>query len=222
MASPFTTAFVRPSVFGTLAAVHLPDGLDSVSAEVLEALRPEERAHAATLAGRRQIEFTGGRLAWRLAGGQGALLSDTRGQPMVRAPGLSVSVSVSHKNDLALALVGDAAHGTIGIDLEGGGREPLGIASKVLRPEELEALNALPAETQWARLVRCFALKEATYKAIHPYLRRYVSFHEARVTLEPAGVELFLREGPELVLEAALEEVGSRVLALVRARIRAG
>ena len=206
-------------MFGTLAAVHLPDGMARVSSEVLDSLEPEERAFAEALSGRRQIEFAGGRIAWRMAGGRGPLLNDGRGQPV---GGVS-SVSVTHKNDLALVLVGDAAAGTVGIDLEGGGREPLNIAPKVLRADELDELHALPSDARWARLVRCFALKEATYKAIHPHLRRYVSFQEARVTVVPPGVELHLADtgGPRLALEAVVEEVGPRVLAMVRARVRA-
>lgn len=218
MTGPFTAAFVRSSVFGTLAAVHLPEGMGAVSSEVLDALSAEERAIAAGLSGRRQIEFAGGRIAWRLAGGRGSLLNDARGQPI----GGAASVSVTHKNDLALVLVGDAAAGTVGIDLEGGGREPLNIAPKVLRADELDELHALPSEARWGRLVRCFALKEATYKAIHPHLRRYVSFHEARVRVVPPSVELFLADtaGPALGLEAVVEELGPRVLAMVRARRR--
>jgi len=206
-------------VFGTLAAVHLPDGNESVPDEVLETLLPEEQAHARTLKGRRQIEFAGGRLAYRLAGGIGALMPDARGQPVGRS---SHSASVTHKSDLALALVGEASLGTVGVDLEGGGREPLNIAPKVLRADELDELHDLPTEARWARLVRCFALKEATYKAIHPHLRRYVSFQEARVRFVPASVELFLVDGgsPRLELEAVVEELGTRVLAMVRARSR--
>ncbi len=202
-------------MFGTLAAVHLPEGVDAVPLEVLDALLPEERAHCLGLAGRRQIEFAGGRLAWRLAGGGGPLLPDARGQPV---PGAAHAVSVTHKSDLALVLVGEVSAGTVGIDLEGGGREPLNIAPKVLRADELDELHALPTERRWAQLVRAFALKEATYKAIHPHVRRYVSFHEARVTLAPTAVELFLDNGPPLRLEAVVEDLGERVLAMVRAR----
>ena len=206
-------------MFGTLAAVHLPEGTEPVPDDVLAALLPEEQLHARSLKGRRQIEFAGGRLAFRLAGGGGALLPDARGQPVALS---SHSASVTHKTDLALALVGEASLGTVGVDLEGGGREPLNIAPRVLRADELDELHELPTEARWARLVRCFALKEATYKAIHPYLRRYVSFHEARVRVLPASVELFLvdESGPKLELEAVVEELGSRVLAMVRARSR--
>lgn len=218
MGLPFSTAFVRSSVFGTLAAVRLPEGVAPVSTEVLDGLLPQERAHALQLGGRRQIEFTGGRLAWRLAGGTGALLTDARGQPCTDS---GHSVSVTHKQDLALVLVGDGALGALGIDLEGGGREPVNIAPKVLRADELDELNSLPEEIRWARLVRCFALKEATYKAIHPFVRRYVSFHEARVTVSPPTVQLCLNDGESgLMLEAVVEDVGARVLAMVRASIR--
>src|SRR5689334_7258516 len=110
MNEPFSLAFVRPSKFGELAAVHLPAGVEAVTNEILERLHPAERAVAVTLRGRRQIEFAGGRLAFRALRPEApALISGDRGEP-VCPPGLSVSLS--HKQDLALVLVGKIEHGT--------------------------------------------------------------------------------------------------------------
>lgn len=220
MNEPFSLAFVRPSKFGELAAVHLPGGVEAVTNEILERLHPEERALAATLRGRRQIEFAGGRLAFRaLRPDAGPLGSGERGEPRC-PPGLSVSVS--HKQDLALALVGRVEDGTLGLDLEGDGRERMTIAERVLRPEELEAVNRLPEAERWPAVLLRFAFKEAAYKAIHPHLQRFVGFQEALVTLGERGLaQIEILGEPTLRLEAAWESLrGARILASVRVRRR--
>lgn len=187
-----------------------------MTSDVLARLHPDERAAAEGMKGRRQIEFTGGRLAVRaLRPGLGALVAGERGEPRC-PPGLSVSLT--HKQDLAVAMVGDAAAGTIGIDLEGDGRARMTIAERVLRPEELVALKTLAEDDQWPALLLRFALKEAAYKAIHPHLQRFVGFHEARVALAPAVAVEIVTE-PSLALEAYWESLGGpRVLACVRAQ----
>ena len=63
----FSQAFSASNAFGRLAGVTLPEGRDPVPSPVLERLLPQERAHALSLTGRRQIEWVGGRLAFRLA-----------------------------------------------------------------------------------------------------------------------------------------------------------
>ena len=107
----FSVAFVRGSAFGPMAAVQLPGGVEPVTPEALARLHPEERALALGLRGRRQIEFTGGRLAWRaLQPDGGPLLTGPDGEPLAPA---GLSVSLTHKRDLALAVVADASAGTL-------------------------------------------------------------------------------------------------------------
>ena len=207
MNEPFSVAFVRPAAFGTLAGIHLPAGVEAVTESVLARLHPDERALALGMRGRRQIEFTGGRLAWLALGvSDEALGMAEGGGPQCPA---GVSVSLTHKQDLAVALVGSIADGTVGLDLEGDARERMTIASRVLRPYE-------PAD-DWRGVLIRFALKEAAYKAIHPHLRRFVGFQEARVGLNPVTVEILTE--PSLRLEAAWEALDEfKVLAMVRAR----
>jgi len=212
MNEPFSVAFVRPAAFGTLAGIHLPSGVEAVTVDVLQRLHPVERALAETMRGRRQIEFTGGRLAWRALGVSAEPLAiGSEGEPQCPA---GKSVSLTHKQDLAVAMVGDATAGTLGLDLEGDARERMTIASRVLRPEELEALPLVDA---WRAVLVRFALKEAAYKAIHPHLRRFVGFQEARVGLNPVTVEIVTE--PSVRLEASWEALDAfKVLAMVRAR----
>ena len=238
LGTPFATLFVRPHAFGVIAGVRLPDSKEPVPAEVLARLHPAEREAAAALLGYRQPEWVGARLAWHAAAGSlgrplEPLLSGPEHQPLGPA---GVAVSLSHKRDLAVALVGPAQAGALGVDLEGDGRSRLRVAEKVLREEERVALAALSPERQWLEVMVRFAVKEAIYKAVHPVLRRYVGFHEASVEVDLSALAVsevladftqldgtsapraVLRSQPEPRLECVAEHAGGRVLAAVRAR----
>ena len=72
------------------------------------------------------------------------------------------------------------------------------------------------------RYRREFSVKESVYKALHPFLLRYIGFGEVAVWPQPDGndrVEPFLRpgEGP-FVFEARHVWIGDRVLSMVRLR----
>jgi 4'-phosphopantetheinyl transferase EntD len=147
-----------------------------------------------------------------------------------------VSVSLTHKRDLAIALVGHASAGALGVDLEGDGRARTSIASRVLCAEELALVSALPEERRWLEVMVRFATKEAIYKAVHATLRRFVGFDEALVDVDlsevpvSAALEDFTRvevvtwpravlhSQPQPALECVAEHAGGRVLAAVRAR----
>lgn len=191
--------------------------------EILARLHPEERVHAATLRGFRQAEFTGGRLAMGVLFGEmglrrSAVLSDTHGAPEVPA---GLIGSVTHKRDLAIAILARGGPG-LGIDLEETDRDRPGVAARVLRPEELEAVQALPESRRWTDTAVRFALKEAVYKAIHPFLHRYVAFNEVAVWPSPDGIDridpFFVDDPGPFRFEARHTWVGSRVLAMVRVR----
>ena len=218
----FSLAWTRPVRFGMLAAVELPAGMDPVPPEVLARLPERERAMALAEKGRRQIELTGGRLAARAAAEAAgfdwpAIESSSEREP-VAPPGLTVSIT--HKTDLALALVARADAGTVGIDLEGDARERMSIAERVCRPEEFEAVQRLPEAERWRSVLVRFAVKEAVYKAVFPHVRHFFGFQAAAVDVAQGGrVELFLpAEDPRVTVETELEWLSpQRVLALVRA-----
>jgi 4'-phosphopantetheinyl transferase EntD len=234
----FRTSFVRAHPYGILAGVVLPAALAPVPDEVLARLHPAERAVAGSLGGWRLPEWVGARLAWaealRALGAPAAPLgSDPAGAPL---PPAGLAASVTHKRDLAVVLVGPAEAGALGVDLEGEGRAPLRIASRVLRPEELARLEGLGDDRAWLELMVRFAVKEATYKAVHPRLQRYVGFHEATVEVDLSGVaasaalpdlslvetrtepRVTLHVAPAPALASVAEHAGGRVLAAVRAR----
>ncbi len=222
MSDAFSIAWTRRVRFGALAAVLLPSGTEPVSEAVLSRLAPEERALALEEKGRRQIEVAGGRLAARAAAAMldaqwPALLSGSEREPLT-PPGWSVSIS--HKTDLALALVGPAHEGTLGIDLEGDARERMTIAERICRPEEFASVQALPETSRWKNVLVRFAVKEAVYKAVFPHVRHFFGFQAAHIDVENAAkVTLFLPpEDPPVELETELEWLSpQRVLAMVRA-----
>ncbi len=203
---PFSLAFHHATPHGVLSAVHLPDAPDPVPEQVLSRLHPAEAKHAVTLGGFRQVQFVGGRLALRAARQQvsaplSPVLSDPRGTPL-GPPGWTVSVS--HKRTIAVAMVARTHDGTLGVDIEDPGPARLGIADRILRPEELAAIADLDDTHRWNAILLRFSIKESIYKALDPYVRRYVGFLEARVTPDVNGradvqLELKKEEGPFLV-----------------------
>ena len=208
-----------------LASVSLPLGMNPVPADALQLVDAETAALSVALQGRRQIEFLGGRLAYQAA--MRALNKDApclkTGEHREPLGPTGLSISISHKEDIAFCLVADAALGCVGIDLEGDGRNRIAIARRILRPEEMSLMALLPDAEQWPRVLLTFAIKEAAYKAMHPHLKRFVGFEEARVTFDAASVpniELFSKEDePALTFEVDVETQGEqRVLVMVRAR----
>jgi 4'-phosphopantetheinyl transferase EntD len=62
-----------------------------------------------------------------------------------------------------------------------------------------------------------FAVKEAVYKAVDPYVRRYVGFQEVEVVIG-AGGEVEVASGLGLVVEAGWRRWEGCVVAVARAR----
>lgn len=222
--TPWTLGFHHANPHGVLAAYHLVDSPDPVPADVLERLPIEEQAFAATLRGYRQGQFVAGRMALRSACEQlglnpPALIPDDRGAPRL-PPGWTGSIS--HKGDLAVGMVARAGRGRVGVDLEDYGPPRLSIARRILTAAELALVESLPEERRWFAILIRFSVKEAIYKALDPYVRRYVAFDEAEVDVDPDGraaVRLTLArgEGP-FVAEARYEWLRGRLLASARVR----
>lgn len=177
---------------GACVIVELDD-----EAGALARLAPAEQARAAELGPVRRREFIAGRTALHLALGSDApILSDDRGAPIVPAGWVG---SVSHKRALAAALVAPVGAGRIGVDLELAVPPRGDIGPRVLTARELAAL------TGGGRGVTLrFAIKEAIYKAIDPYVRRYVGFTE--VELELAGDAVTVTTALPFAIEATWRE----------------
>jgi enterobactin synthetase component D len=167
-----------------LTAVHIPDSPDPVPDTTLRLLLPKEVAIAKELKGYRQVEFVGGRIALRAACGQLGIRADSLLKTPRGAPEMPDGLvgSVSHKRTLAVAMVAKNEQGTLGIDLENYSPERLAIAKRVLTENERALVSELPVDNQWMGIVIRFSIKEAIYKALDPYVQRYVGFEEAEVT----------------------------------------
>lgn len=207
---------------GVVVGVSMPDGPGPVDEAVLASLHPAEAAHARTLGGYRQVSFVGGRLAlrearWQVGAPLDAVLPDARGTPQLPA---GWTGSVTHKRTLAVAMVARAHDGTLGVDVEDLAPARDGIADRVLRPAELDDVRGLPAALQWNATVLRFSLKESIYKALDPYVRRFVGFQEAEVWPDLDGtaqvtLHLAQGEGPFRV-DARYQWLAGRVLTSVR------
>jgi len=142
------------------------------------AVHAGEREHVATLAPIRRREFAAGRSALRTALGQEvAILPDDRGAPVLPAGWVG---SITHKGELAAALVARDDGARVGVDLEVAVASRMPIERRILGAREQVAIYG-------ARITLAFAIKEAIYKAIDPFVRRYVGFTEVELALGESG-----------------------------------
>ncbi len=176
----------------------------------LRALTAIEQAHAATLGDVRRREFVAGRTALRLAlGHDTAIGRDARGAPVLPAGFVG---SISHKGPLAVALVAESGAGHVGVDLERAIAPRQDIARRILTDREAAALP-----DRGRAVTLRFAIKEAIYKAIDPYLQRYVGFTEVELVVHDDGTAS-VTSGFPLAIEATWREHDGHWLATARAR----
>jgi 4'-phosphopantetheinyl transferase EntD len=145
------------------------------------------------------------------------VLIDDRGAPTLPQ---GVGGSISHKEELAVALVARETGGAcIGVDLEIDRPRTIDISSKVLTRGELhEVAHLAPAERDREVLLR-FSAKEAIYKALDPFVRRYVGFLEVSVTPRPDGtaeVQATLPEKTSFAIEVRWRFVQGSILTTAR------
>jgi phosphopantetheine--protein transferase-like protein len=119
-------------------------------------------------------------------------------------------------------MVARAELGTLGVDIEEYTPIRKNIASAVLTESELTTLSELVGQRRWIATLMRFSIKESIYKAIDPYVHRYVGFHEAQVTPDLHGhatVSLHLArgEGP-FIVDARYAWLRGRLLTSVRIR----
>ncbi len=203
-------------------AVRLPDEPPIALADALAALHAEEQARAAALAAIRRRDWVAGRLALRTALARAGavadapVLTDDRGAPVLPAGALG---SVSHKRGLAVAVAARGAAHRVGVDVELAAGSRIDLGPRVLTDRERAALAHLDPAARARAVILRFALKEAIYKAVDPYVRRYVGFRE--VTVWPEGgvarVEPLADDLPRTI-EAAWIEVGELIIATATAK----
>jgi 4'-phosphopantetheinyl transferase EntD len=184
----FELAFDLALEHGRAVGVVIPDAPEAVDA-LAATLPGPERARAFELPMARRRTYTGGRVAMHAALGRlgvrvDTVASDERGAPVL-PPG--VAGSITHKERLAAALVAFEASARLGVDLEMDAPRRQDIASRVLRDSEREELAGLGELERGREVLLRFSAKEAVYKALDPYVRRYVDFKEVAVSPRPDG-----------------------------------
>ena len=195
----FEQIFRTAEQHGLYFGVSLPKS-DDIPTTAWNHLHPLEQKIARTLQGKRKISFVGGRIAARLGlktiqQDSLGVVRDSLGAPIIANPHSTLTISITHKADQAIALLNRQRNVTVGLDLEHLSPPRPNIASKVLTTEEQNHLQTLPAERQWCYLLMTFSFKESIYKALAPQWKRYIGFEEAivypqtdmtaKVTLKP-------------------------------------
>ena len=228
----FETVFERKHSFGTLLGVRIP--AEEPRPADIDNLHPDEKKVLEAYRRTRRGTWVGGRVALAracesLGQPQRPLLNDERGAPCLPA---GISGSLTHKNDLAIALVQASENKyRLGVDLEEISTKETGVAKMVLTETEMSQYEELDSYARDAFLIVRFSLKEAIYKALDPFVRRYVGFKEVEVE-QPQADGLFTArfmlkngEGPfhaELLSEVLdFSPIGNDKLVLSAARIRA-
>jgi 4'-phosphopantetheinyl transferase EntD len=172
---------VRSSIveldFGRCALVSLSD--DEL-ADALAGLHEDERAVASQLGERRRREHVAGRVAMRMLLPDAPPIGVTdRGGPQMPDGWVG---SISHKPALAAALVAPAGDVHVGVDLEVATARAIDVSPRILTPREQAALP-----DRGAAVTLRFAIKEAIYKAVDPFVRRYVGFTEVELDVGDDG-----------------------------------
>lgn len=227
MSEALPILLARQTPHGLVVAVSLPGARRPLGQAALAALRPDERAFAEGLGAGRRATWVGGRVALReallrLGLPDGLLLPNVRGAPSL-PPG--AAGSISHKDDVAVAIAARDDGASIGVDVEDPRCARMSIARRVLTAAERASVERRSEARRSAAVVVHFAIKEALYKALDPWLSRYVGFQEVSLAVGapgPVAVDLRLKpgEGP-LAPEAWWCEEPSldgRVLATARVR----
>jgi len=210
-------------IHGVVVRVHFDGAPDEGD---VARLTDDERARMAKMGKHRLATWVAGRIALSEAlTAAGAprisLLPDDRGAPTVPAGWVA---SLSHKKHIAVAIAApDAEAWKIGVDVEELDVDRSRIAKRILTPDELVRIDGLPDGERWPAVLAHFSVKEAIYKAVDPFVRRYVAFSEAELAVVPGlagGVpaRLLVREG-EFEVEATFSR-GPPPIATARVRRR--
>lgn len=160
-----------------------------IEPSAVEEISAAERAFVADRGGHRRQTWASGRAAMRRALALidepvADVLADELGAPNLPS---HLSGSISHSSELAVALVGRAADGAVGIDLESLRPRRMDVSTRILTPRERLALAHLAAPERSRAVITRFSIKEAIYKAVAPTERRYVGFHEVELVQAKDG-----------------------------------
>ena len=174
---------------GLCIGVRIPAEDEAVLALSREALLPEEARYAERLAPLVRRTWIGGRVALREVFGRMGIdappvMPNDRGAPGVP---IGIAASITHKAGLAVALAARESSAHVGVDLELDVSRAHDIARRVLTADELEEVAPLAPTERTREVLLRFSAKEAIYKALDPFVRRFVGFQEVAVRPCPDG-----------------------------------
>ena len=190
--------------FGTCVGVHLPAGGPVAAASLLAALHPEERELCRSMRGARLVELSAGALP-RAAPvpAMGCACAPTligaNGAPDAGA----VRISLSHTQNLAVALASPDLGYALGVDIETIAADRQGnglLAERILSPEEGADID----------IVQRLSIKEAAYKAVFALTGTHLPLRDIVV----ARVAMDFSSG---VPKAEVEAISSRMKAIISA-----
>lgn len=201
-------------------------GIACADVDPVRDVHPEEEPLTAGFAEHRRRTFAAGRAAMRAAMREldravGAIAWDDRGAPVLPEGWVG---SIAHKDRVAVAIARPEDGSRVGVDVEPFRQFTIDISSRVLTDEERDLANALDAEERARFILRRFSMKEAIYKAIDPFLRRYVAFREVTIREAEGGfvvVDRFRPGEPRLGIEVASIEIEACETQLVVSSARA-
>ncbi len=183
-----------------------------------------ERAYADSLGPLRRREVICGRTALHDALASlepnlatSPILADDRGAPVLPAGWVG---SVSHKGERGAALVAPVGGARVGVDLELAQPSRQDIARYILTRREQEALATSPDSALVDRgkgATLRFSIKEAIYKAIDPFVRRYVAFTEVELDVSDEGIAVVTSRLP-FAIETTWQERAGYWLTTARAQ----
>lgn len=192
--------FLERRTHGVVMALPIAD--DVRGPDLLTSLHDDERALTEKWGELRVRTFAAGRLALHAAlrevgvDMRGPILRDARGAPVLPA---GVLASVSHKDELAVAIaqLDDGVGGRVGVDVElldaanERSAKRVDVTKHILTPREIEEVAQLDDESRRVETLARFSLKEALYKALDPFVQRYVGFLEVEVRRNGDGTARF-------------------------------
>lgn len=196
----FTPRMLERRAHGVVMA--LPIGDDVRAPHLLPAIHEQERALTEKWGELRVRTFAAGRVALRAALAEvgvhidGPILRDARGAPVLPA---GVLASVSHKDELAVAVaqLDDGRGARLGVDVEllndanARSTKRVDVTKHVLTAREIAELAHLDEHARRIETLARFSLKEALYKALDPFVTRYVGFLEVEVRRHDDGTAAF-------------------------------
>lgn len=217
----FETRFIQQLNYGVCVGVSLPDLSEGSLQQGSTLLFAEEQEVVDSLQPHQQLTFIGGRLAMHRAfealnEPRSAIIRDDRQAPQM-PPGWVGSIS--HKEDLAIALLAHDTGWRLGVDIEPLKPERPRIARLTLTEREQEQMSD---PIRWEELLVRFSAKEAIYKSIDPFVKRYVTFKEVEtIPNRQTGqveISLMLAHGERLEVEACWRHWSDYVITESRAR----